>query len=233
MRPSRPAPSRTAALVAAGAALLVAAAGGGAAPARAASITTTADVAARLAPGPAPTARRPRAVTLDVSLAWGWDADVGVPRQTLQRLVMRFPRGSLYRGGDRPSCSADRIRRAGIAACPKAAIVGRGRVRADADTVPTTARITVVNGGGTRVLFFTEMENPAIVQVPVEGRVRRTSGRWAYELMVDIPGELQVVGGIPIFVRDLRVTAGRGDWLAVSRPPTAIGVTTVLGPPRG
>lgn len=231
MRRPRPLPRRPTVLVAAAVAV---AAGAHAAPrAVAESITTQADVSARLAPGAAPTPRRPRVVTLDVRLAWGWDAAPAVPRQTLQRLVMRFPKGSIYRGARHPRCAAQTLLLKGVAGCPKGAVVGRGSARADADRVPTTARITVVNGGGDRVLFYTEMENPAIVQVPVEGRIRRTSGAWAYELTVDIPGELQVVGGIPIFLRDLRVTAGRGDWLAVSRPPTAIGVTTVLGPPSG
>jgi hypothetical protein len=211
--------------------VVVAAAGAVTAPLVHAAGTETAEVRveARVARGPAPTVRRPRDVTLDVGLAWRTTGDG--ERRTLQRLVMLFPPGAVYHGARTPSCSLERISGDGPAGCPKGSIVGRGTVDADADLAATTARITVVNGGARRVWFYTQMTNPAVVDVPVEGRIRRLGGRWSYELTVDVPGQLQVVAGTPIYVKRMRVTAGRGDWLSVTRAPTAISTTTTLAPP--
>jgi hypothetical protein len=192
--------------------------------------TSEVRVEARVAPGAEPSARRPRPVTLDVGLRWELPRDEeGV---TLQRLVMRFPRGAVYNGGRTPACAAERIARSGPSACPKGSIVGRGSAKADADLTPTRPGITVVNGGPRRVWFHVTMTNPASIAVAVPGRIRRIGGRWSYELTVDIPGTLQVVAGIPVYLREMTVTAGRRDWIAVTRQPTAIAVTTTLGPPR-
>ena len=49
--------------------------------------------------------------------------------------------------------------------------VGSGSGTAYADTVITRPKITVVNGGGDRVYFYTVLNNPARVQVPVIGYV--------------------------------------------------------------
>jgi hypothetical protein len=192
--------------------------------------TSEVRVEARVAPGAAPTARRPRPVTLDVGLRWDLPKDE--ERVTLQRLVMRFPRGAVYNGGRTPACAAERISRGGLDACPKGSIVGRGSAEADADLTPTRPRITVVNGGPRRVWFYVTMTNPASIAVAVPGRIRRIGGRWSYELTVDIPVTLQIVAGIPVYLREMTVTAGRGDWIAVTRQPTAISTTTTLGPPR-
>jgi hypothetical protein len=192
--------------------------------------TSEVRVEARVAPGAAPTARRPRPVTLDVGLRWDLPRDED--RVTLQRLVMRFPRGAVYNGGKTPACAAERIERSGPQACPKGSVVGRGSAKADADLTPTRPRITVVNGGPGRVWFYVTMTNPASIAVAVPGRIRPVGGRWSYELTVDIPGSLQVVAAIPVYLREMTVTAGRGDWIAVTRQPTAISTTTTLGPPH-
>jgi hypothetical protein len=188
-------------------------------------------VEARVAPGAAPTPSRPRPVTLDVGLRWELPRDEA--RVTLQRLVMRFPRGAVYNGARTPACAAARIQRGGPSACPKGSIVGRGGAKADADLTPTRPRIVVVNGGRDRVWFFVTMSNPASIAIAVPGRIRPIGGRWSYELTVDIPGTLQVVAGIPVYLREMTVTAGKGDWIAVTRAPTAISTTTTLGPPQG
>jgi hypothetical protein len=187
-------------------------------------------VEARVASGAEPTARRPRPVTLDVGLRWELPKDE--ERITLQRLVMRFPRGAVYNGGRTPACAEERIARKGPSGCPKGSIVGRGSAKADADLAATRPRITVVNGGPNRVWFWVTMTNPASIAVAVPGRIRRIGAPWSYELTVDIPGTLQVVAGTPVYLHEMTVTAGRGDWIAVTRQPTAISTTTTLGPPR-
>lgn len=224
--PVRPLPAGVAAALACAAAGLVGTAGAQAAGPQ----TSEVRVEARVAPGPAPTARRPRPVTLDVGLRWELPKDE--ERVTLQRLVMRFPRGAVYNGARTPACPAERIARGGPAACPKGSVVGRGSAKADADLTPTRPRITVVNGGGSIVWFWVQLSNPAAVNVAVPGRIRRIGGRWSYELTVDIPGTLQIVAAIPVYLREMTVTAGKGDWIAVTRQPTAISTTTTLGPPH-
>ena len=104
--------------------------------------------------------------------------------------------------------------------------MGSGVATAFADTVVTRPRITVVNGGPDRVYFYTVLNNPARVQVPVIGQVTRLPGRWAYHLSATIPPRLLVVAGVPIRFTALQVTAGRGTWLAVTAPPSGIKIVT-------
>jgi hypothetical protein len=192
--------------------------------------TTEVRVEARVASGPAPTARRPRPVTLDVHLRWDQQKDEN--RGTLQRLTMLFPRGAVYNGGRTPACRQETVVRRGVAGCPKASVVGRGFALADADLAPTRPTITVVNGGAKIVWFVVQMSNPANVTEAIPGRIRRVGGRWSYDLTVDIPGTLQVVAATPIFVKEMTVRAGKGDWIAVTRAPTAVSTTTTLAPPH-
>jgi hypothetical protein len=95
-----------------------------------------------------------------------------------------------------------------------------------ADTVVTRPRITVVNGGADRVYFYTVLNNPARVQVPVIGQVTRKPGRFAYHLSATIPPRLLVVAGVPIRFTALQVSAGRGTWLATTAPPAGIKIVT-------
>jgi hypothetical protein len=104
--------------------------------------------------------------------------------------------------------------------------MGSGTAMAFADTVVTRPRITVVNGGGSRVYFYTVLNNPARVQVPVIGRVSRTRGRFAYHLSATVPPRLLVVAGVPIRFTALQVSAGRRTWLATTAPPAGIKIVT-------
>ena len=99
--------------------------------------------------------------------------------------------------------------------------MGSGTATAFADTVVTRPRITVVNGGNDRVYFYTVLNNPARVQVPVIGQITRLPGRFAYHLSATIPPRLLVVAGVPIRFTALQISAGRGTWLAVRRLPRA------------
>lgn len=193
-------------------------------------LTTETQIVASLAPGRgAPSTRRPRALRVAVLMRWG--KPVSEERRTLQHVSFLFPRGSVYNGAKFPRCGLDVLSRGTMKPCPKGSMMGRGRATADADTSPTEARITVFNGGPTRVYFFVEMDNPAVVRAPVIGRVTKRSGRWAYQLDLDVPRELQVVGGVPIVMNEVRVSVGRKDWLAATSWPTAVGVSTTLGFP--
>lgn len=194
------------------------------------TVSSKVEIVANLPKGAQPTKRKPVPVTVDVLMEW--DRSTNDDASTLQKTTVLFPRGSIYHGGKLPKCSAALLNNSGVAACPKRSIMGKGKAWAWADTVRTVADITVVNGGRNRVYFYTTMTNPAIVQLPVEGRIRKLRGKWAYELVSEVPTDLQVVAGTPIVVYKMQIKITNKKWLALDRPPSGISVTNVLGPPR-
>lgn len=194
------------------------------------TVSSTVEIVANLPKGAQPTKRKPVPVTVDVRMQW--DRSTNEHASTLQKTTVLFPPGSIYHGGKLPKCSVGLLNNSGVAACPKGSIMGKGKAWAFADTVRTTADITVVNGGRDRVYFFTTMTNPAVVQMPVEGRIRKLRGKWAYELVSEVPTDLQIVAGVPIVVYKMEIRITNRKWLALDRPPSGISVTNVLGPPR-
>ena len=166
----------------------------------------------------------PQGVKLTTALSWEGLKPGNAP--TINRIDLWFPTGTRYNGASYPSCSYARLNAAGPSACPKDSIMGSGTATAFADTVVTRPRITVVNGGKDRVYFYTVLNNPARVQVPVIGQVTRLPGMWAYHLSATIPPRLLVVAGVPIRFTALQVSAGRGTWLAVTAPPSGIKIVT-------
>jgi hypothetical protein len=171
----------------------------------------------KVIPNKAGTPAHPQGVKIDVRI------DIGVPLTYEPPLVdtvdVLFPRGGLYNGAKYPSCSEATLNQRGVAGCPRGAVMGHGTGVATADTTYTYPQITVVNGGASKVFFYTILNNPARVQAPVPGTITKLSGRWSYDLHVVIPKVLQVVAGIPIILHELHVTAGRGDWLATTYCP--------------
>lgn len=148
----------------------------------------------------------------------GYPADYEPP--LVQSVDVWFPKGGLYNGAKYPRCSQSTLSRSGPRACPKGSIMGRGTGSARADTVRTYPKITVVNGGPSRMYFYTVLNNPARVQAPVTGTITRPRGtRWSYKLHAVIPRVLQVVAGVPLTLDELHITAGRGDWLATISCP--------------
>src|ERR1700742_3498452 len=144
----------------------------------------------------------PQGVKLTTALSWDGLKPGTAP--TINRIDLWFPAGTRYNGASYPSCSYARLNAAGPSACPKDSIMGSGPATAFADTVVTRPRITVVNGGKDRVYFYTVLNNPARVQVPVIGRIAR----------------------LPIRFTALQVSAGRGTWLAITAPPSGIKIVT-------
>lgn len=176
------------------------------------------EVEATVTPNKAGTPARPQGVKIDVH------AKIFVPEAfdppLVQTVDVWFPKGGVYNGAKFPKCDEGTLARRGLQACPKGSIMGRGTARATADTVFTYPKITVVNGGATKVFFYTVMNNPARVQAPVPGTVTKLrGGRWSYRLHATIPRVLQIVAGIPIVLQDLRISAGRRDWIATTDCP--------------
>lgn len=199
----------------------------------AASATSTVktSIVAKLASG-TPSKKKPKSIKVDFGMTWQYSDKES--RSTLQHMEMLFPRGTVYNGAHHRKCSIETLNTKGPSACPKGSKVGQGRALADADTVPTRAEITVFNGGPKQMLFYTTMTNPAVVQTPVVGDITKLkSGPWGYRLTADIPGKLQVVAGVPIFMTDLKIKVGSGNLLAATKTPTAFELSTTMSSPRG
>jgi hypothetical protein len=167
---------------------------------------------------------KPGGVTLSTTFGWG-----GLPRSLAPIVTgfgLWFPRGSQYNGGRYPSCSVSKIDAGGPAACPKGSIMGSGSGVAYASNTITRPKITVVNGGAKQVLFYVVLNNPARVRKAVVGHITRVSGKFVYHLSAVIPKELRVVAGVPIKLTSLKITAGKGKWLAITSAPAGIEVDT-------
>ncbi len=179
---------------------------------------------ARLTEG---TPKHPQGVKLSASL--GWQANSAASQPTVTKLDVWFPGGTRYNGGSYPSCAYQRLNAAGPDACPKGSVMGSGTSTAYADTVVTRPKITVVNGGRDRVYFYTVLNNPARVQVPVIGYVTRLGGQFGSHLSATIPPSLRVVAGVPIKFISLNISAGRASWLAITAPPDGVKVVATFG----
>jgi hypothetical protein len=169
-------------------------------------------------PNKAGTKKKPQGVKLTVKVHWETPGDGEKP--VTQTADVMFPKGSLYNGGKYAKCDANTLARKGISGCPAKSIMGTGSGVAYADTVFTSPKITVVNGGGNKVFLFTVLSNPARVAAPVPGTITKQSGQWAYKLHLEVPQSLQIVAGVPIALRDITITAGgksyAKDWLATT-----------------
>lgn len=177
----------------------------------AAAVAPSVKVTAKVTPNKAGTKKHPQSVKLKTTITW---QNLGPATQPIvQTFDVLFPKGALYGGGKVPSCSYGKLNAAGPTACPKASIMGSGGGNAYADQVITHPKITVVNGGKSKVFFYTVLNNPARVQSPVIGKISKMHGKYAYKLHVVVPKILQVVAGVPIALTSLHVTAGKGAWL--------------------
>jgi hypothetical protein len=194
----------------------------GTVPAVAQAPVSTITVDAEVIPNKAGTPSRPQGVMIN-SLT-EIETPEGFEKPIVQVIDVYFPKGGVYNGGKYPSCSQRTMaRNRGVSKCPKESIMGQGQGLAYADDVFTRPKITVVNGGADKVYFFTTLSNPARVQAPVLGRITKPGGRWSYKLHVEVPKVLQVVAGVPIAAKQLRVTAGgkpwAKDWIATTFCP--------------
>jgi hypothetical protein len=171
-----------------------------------------------VSPSKAGTKSKPKGVKLTFKVKWDTSPDVDKP--VVQTADVLFPKGSLYNGAKYAKCAQSVMERGSVSECPAKSIMGTGTGTAYADTVLTSPKITVVNGGGSKVFLFTVLTNPARVAKPVPGTITKQSGKWAYKLHLTVPQSLQIVAGVPIALRDITITAGgksyAKDWLATT-----------------
>jgi hypothetical protein len=171
----------------------------------------------KVIPNRAGTPQHPQGVTLDVRVKIGIPINYNPP--LVNEIDVWYPRGGLYNGWKYPVCSVGKLNAVGPSGCPPDSIMGHGTGVARADTTFTYPKITVVNGGQSRVYFYTVLNNPARVQEPVVGTITKLSGQWSYKLHTVIPKNLQIVAGVPIVLQSLHIVSGRGDWLATTYCP--------------
>ena len=177
------------------------------------SVTVTPTVS----PKTAGTKSHPQGVKLKTVFNWTTLGAASQPIVTSFKIL--FPKGSLYNGSKYPKCSESTLSASGPAGCKTKSIMGKGTGTAYADTTVTNPAITVVNGGPSKIWFYTVLNNPARVQEPVPGYITKMSGKWAYSLSVTVPQNLQIVAGVPIELTNLSVTAGgpaHGTWIATT-----------------
>jgi hypothetical protein len=176
------------------------------------------DVDAKVIPNKAGTPQNPQPIKIKVHAELV--SELGYERPIMTGGRVLFPRAGNWNGAKHPKCPLNTLSREGLAACPKGSIFGKGVAKAWADTEITRPRITVVNGGATRVYFYTVLTNPARVRAPVVGKIKELKGGpWKYRLDYHVPETLQVVAGVPITVTELDLTAGKGDILVTTSCP--------------
>jgi hypothetical protein len=186
------------------------------------SSQTKLTVTPTVSPNKAGTKKKPQGVKLAFTISLDTPADLDKP--ILQSGDVLFPKGALYNGAKFAKCAQAKLAASGPAGCPKDSIMGTGTGDAYADTVITHPALTIINGGGSDVWIWTVLTNPARVQKIVPGHITKMSGQWAYKLHFTVPDELQVVAGVPIAVKTLKITAGgksyAKDWLATTSCPS-------------
>ncbi len=191
--------------------------------------TTSISGSATVTPNKAGTTKKPQSVNLTMRGRVSTTGEDGENKPVVQKIEILFPKGSYYAGGKlprgvkgkvTPRCAESRMLN-GLPQdqCPKGSIVGSGTANAWADTVRTRAKITIVNGGANRVFLFTELTNPAVVQLPIPGRIQKQSGKWAYKVTFTVPEELQVVAGVPISLIDFNARTRSKNWLFTTSCP--------------
>lgn len=191
--------------------------------------TTSISGSATVSPNKAGTTKKPQSVNLKMQGKISTTGEDGQNKPVVQKVEVLFPKGSYYAGGKlpkgikgkvTPKCSESAMLN-GLPKdkCPKGSITGTGSANAWADTVKTKAKFTLVNGGADKVFIFTEMTNPAVVQLPVPGKIKKMSGKWAYKLTLTVPEDLQVVAGTPISLIDFNMTTRSKNWLFTTSCP--------------
>ncbi len=181
-----------------------------------ASSVTVAGVDVEVTPSQAGTPEQPQGVEVDVHLRLRNPKGMDPP--TALGATLDFPAGTAVDGGAYPSCDRATLERQGVEGCPRGSLMGTGTVVGLADRTPARGQITVVNGGEDRVWLYTVLTNPVRQQAPVEGALTPIDGGGT-RLALTFPEELQTISGVPIGLQQLRLRAGRDEWLTTTACP--------------
>jgi hypothetical protein len=159
----------------------------------------------------------PKSVAVSLRLRQPADADPPVARTAQLDLAGVGP----WRGGALPSCAAATIKAHGAEGCPRGSILGGGQATGKADTSTTVGTITIINGGGDRILLATTVRNPAYAKSVSTGTVVRQGD--GVRISVAFAKDLQVIAGVPVGLQELQLTLDRRAVLGTRRCPAAGG----------
>lgn len=190
---------------------------------------TSVTASAKVIPNKAGTKKKPQSVKLQMQGEISTTGEDGLNKPVVQKIEILLPKGGYYAGGKLPAgvkgkvtpkCSESAMLN-GLPKdkCPKGSIVGQGSGSAWADTVQTKVGLTFVNGGADKIFAFTELTNPAIVQLPVPGKIQKGSGQWAYKVTFTVPEDLQVVAGVPISLINLKASITAKNYIFTTSCP--------------
>jgi hypothetical protein len=176
-------------------------------------------ITATVTPDTAGTPRHPRGVRIDVGRTIDTPDAAALPMP--QSVDAWLPKGWRYNGAKHPVCTLATLTNGGPGACPPGSIVSHGPGgHADVVELNPPPRLTIINGGRTKVYIWVVLFEPARVQAAAMGTITKLhSPRWSYRLHVDVPGSLRVVAGIPVSMRSFHTSFGRGDWIATTSCP--------------
>jgi hypothetical protein len=174
----------------------------------------------KVTPNTAGTPSHPRGVGIVASGTI--DAAAGAALPVPRSVDVWFPKGWVYNGAKHPACALATLNGGAPRTCPQGSIMGHGPSgETDPNDLNPPPRVTVINGGQTKMYFWVVLQNPARVQAAVTGTITKLrSPLWSYRLHADIPSVLQVVSGIPLTLNSFRASFGRGDWIATTGCPT-------------
>jgi hypothetical protein len=156
-------------------------------------------------------------VAVSLRLRQPADADPPVARTAQLDLAGVGP----WRGGALPSCAAATVKAHGTGGCPRGSILGHGQATGKADTSTTVGAITIVNGGGDRILLATTVRNPAYAKSVSAGTVVPKGD--GVRIAVAFAKDLQVIAGVPVGLQELQLTLDRRAVLGTRRCPAAGG----------
>jgi hypothetical protein len=190
---------------------------------------TTISGEGKVIPNKAGTKAKPKSVKLEMKGKIETSGEDGLNKPIVQKIEILLPKEGYYAGGKlpkgvkgkvTPKCSESAMMN-GLPGdvCPKGSIVGTGSGNAWADTVKTKVDLTFVNGGANMIYAFTELTNPAVVQLPVPGKIQKQSGKWGYKVTFTVPEDLQVVAGVPISLIDLNAKITAKNYLFTTGCP--------------
>ena len=172
-----------------------------------------------VSPSKAGTKKKPQGVKLTFKVHWETAADVDKP--VVQTADVLFPKGSLYNGAKYAKCAQSVMERGSVSDCPPKSIMGTGSGTAYADQVltqPEDHRRQRRRQQGLPVHGADEPGARRQAGPRHDHQACRASGPTSS--ISTVPQSLQVVAGVPIALRDIKITAGgksyAKDWLATT-----------------
>ncbi len=179
-----------------------------AAPAMAQVPETTFESTAKISPKKVGTKKNPKGIQISGSLTFR-TVTAGFEPPIITGGDVLLPKGGTWGGGKYATCSGAKMRKAqGTDVCPPKSIVGSGSGVAFADQVDAAPDVVFVNGGANTLWAFTTLYNPAIVQEPIQIKIKKMTGKYSYKASFRVPKVLQVIGGVPVTLRDFDYKIG-------------------------